>query len=102
EDAGVVHQRVDAAESLHGRLHNPPRGVGIAYIAGHRRNIRVAVTLRDRPRGCSNAVAPRAKSIDQSRTDALRRAGDDRNLLSGIHVSPAQLPNALERGDMIL
>jgi hypothetical protein len=41
EDAGIVDERIDAAEALERLRRDAFRGSGIAYVAGNRQDIRI-------------------------------------------------------------
>ena len=84
EDAGVVDQRVDAAEPRHGFRDHALGGLGIGDVAGDGQDV-VIVRRLDRARGGDDAVVAVAIRLHQGRADALRCAGNDCDFLFGTH-----------------
>ena len=80
EDAGIVDQRVDAAETLERLRYDLLRRRRIGDVAGNGQNIRIPRRL-DRAGIGDDAVIAIAISLDQVRADALRCAGDDDDFL---------------------
>jgi hypothetical protein len=85
EDAGIVHQRVDASIALDGRADDALGSVGRGDIAVDRqhRGISRNIAAPDRAGGRDDAVADGAEALHQMSADAARRAGDDDDLLLG-------------------
>src|SRR4029079_18396817 len=81
EDPRVVDEGVDAAEPLDGGVDDAVGGGGIADVALDCEDVGV-LRLGDRARGGDCAVAELAVSGYEARADALRRTGDDRDLLT--------------------
>src|SRR5689334_21461431 len=96
EDAGIVDQRIHAAEALDRGLHNPLCDGRIRYVPGHRHEIRL-VARPDRAGIRDHAIAALPETFDQTRADALRSAGDDRNLPFRAHGLASFLKLWLER-----
>ncbi len=70
EDAGVVDQRIDAAEACHSLRNHAARGSRVGDIARHRQNVGI-IRRPDGPCRCDNAVVAFAESLDQFCTNAL-------------------------------
>ena len=85
EDAGIVHQRVDASIALDGRADDALGSVGRGDIAVDRqhRGISRNIAGPDRAGGSDDAVADGAEALHQVSADAARRAGDDDHLRFG-------------------
>ena len=85
EDAGIVHQRVDASIALDGRADDALGSVGRGDIAVDRqhRGISRNIAGPDRAGGRDDAVADGAEALHQVSADAARRAGDDDHLRFG-------------------
>lgn len=79
-DAGVVHQRVDPAKSRDSFGNDTLGGRRITDITSYRQDVRVVRRL-DRARGRDNAIAELSKRLHDFSAYALRRAGNDDNLL---------------------
>jgi hypothetical protein len=80
EDLGVVDQRVDTPEPVERLLHHALGGVCVGDVTIHGEDVGVAGG-RDRPRGGDDGVPGAVEGRRDARPDALRGAGDDRDLL---------------------
>ena len=81
EDPGVIDQGVYAAEALDGRVDDAVGGGGIADVALDGQDVGV-LRLGDGARGGDGGVAELAVGGYEAGSDALRRTGDDRDLLA--------------------
>ncbi len=81
EDACVVDQGVDPAEPFDGRLRRPFGGGAVGDVALHCDDAGV-VGGGDRAGDRDDGVTEPAVRLDEAGSDALRRAGDERDLLT--------------------
>jgi hypothetical protein len=81
EDARVVDERVDPPEATERLIDHALGGLTLCDVAGDREQVRV-IRRVNRSQGGDDGVAGAAKARDEARTDAARRAGDDRGLHS--------------------
>ncbi|MNF83946.1 hypothetical protein D3C84_662850 [compost metagenome] len=84
EDAGVVDQGIDAAETGDRFTDHALGGFRFADVAGHGENVRIGGRL-DRPRGGDDLVTEFAESLDHAIAQALGCAGDHNNFFRMAH-----------------
>ena len=80
EDPGVVDQAVDPSEPVERLLHHALGGLGVGDVTLHREEVGL-VGGADRARGGHDRVAGPTEPGREACADALRGAGDDRDLL---------------------
>ena len=57
ENAGIIHQRIDAAEAVDRRADDTAGGFGVGYVTGDGQQVRRRAGL-DRPGICHDAIPP--------------------------------------------
>src|SRR6516225_3295885 len=87
ENAGIVDERVDAAEAPEGLRHDAFRSLGVGDVAGNRQNVRIGRRL-DRAGARDNTEIAFPVTLDKGFADASRRAGDDCDFLLYAHDGP--------------
>jgi hypothetical protein len=80
EDAGIVDQRVDPAEPLDRRRHDPVGGRGFGDVTGDGGHARV-IGRCDRACVRHHRIAESAVGVDQGGPHPLRGTGDERDFL---------------------
>jgi hypothetical protein len=92
EHARVVNERVHLAETFERLIDQARAGLGVGDIAGHGEHAGVGGG-GDVPRVRDDRVPELAVGLHGTGADALRRAGDNRDLLSWNHdCAPDRLP----------
>jgi hypothetical protein len=81
EDAGVVDERVDPPEATERLIEHALGGLGLRDVAGDGEEVRVLRRVA-RARGADDGVPGAAKAGDETGADAVRGAGDDRDVHS--------------------
>src|SRR5579872_7364063 len=92
EDAGVVHQRVDTAETGHCHPNHLFRDILVADVARHDQYV-VIVSRLHGTCGGNHAIVPVAIRRNDGRPDALRSSGYDSHFLLATHGRSPSRPD---------
>src|SRR5579883_3265414 len=84
EDASVVDERVDTPESGHAFRNSTLGGFSLSDVTGDCQNF-IIVRRLDRARGRDHPIVALAVRLDESCSNALRRAGNNSDFLFSAH-----------------